>query len=374
MSPLATNPLTGEPLDEQPTYREFAFYFLAEDGIGRFAISDHLHRYGFHWGKKLYVAGREYSEKETKRILALAQSKARQCSIDGSKPPMFMTEEGRSNLAKRGELDGEDFHAWRVCTVESLWQELGSLTLESKSIRTLNNLVKLEEETGIGIPLSFSFEPYPGSMGPEREGFLSLQGIAYACVPSEAPIVMQYLRGRGLIEEGVSVMIGTVVHITPQGYVVADSIEAGDAVVSHSGFLVCRFNGELDRVYEQVYRQVGVDCEPPCEVYRVKDVHHVDRIDDRIIAEIKKATVIVVDLTEHNFNVAFEAGYALSLDKPIVWTMQQPDGDLKLPFDIQSHNVLLYQPDQLDDFRVQLRFRILAALEKAKEQSRWRQR
>jgi hypothetical protein len=49
--------------------------------------------------------------------------------------------------------------------------------------------------------------------------------------------------------------------------------------------------------------------------------------------------------TDHNFNLAFEAGYALALNKPIVWTQKNDGKEFRLPFDIQSQNILLWHPD-----------------------------
>jgi hypothetical protein len=75
--------------------------------------------------------------------------------------------------------------------------------------------------------------------------------------------------------------------------------------------------------------------------------------------------VVLVDLTEQNFNVAFEAGYALALNKPIVWMKKkEPDG-LKMPFDIYTYNCLEWDPSNLESFRQDLKFRLLAALQKA---------
>lgn len=87
----------------------------------------------------------------------------------------------------------------------------------------------------------------------------------------------------------------------------------------------------------------------------------------------RAASFVLVDLSDNNFNVGFEAGYALALGKPIVFTMQKPEGELKLPFDIQSHNILVYDAADHSEFKEQLPFRIAAALGKAREQGRWRQ-
>jgi nucleoside 2-deoxyribosyltransferase len=106
-----------------------------------------------------------------------------------------------------------------------------------------------------------------------------------------------------------------------------------------------------------------VSNEVQCKIQTVADIPHNERIDDRIMKEICEAAVIVVDLTNHNFNVAFEAGYALALNKPIIWTMKKDDTEkLNLPFDIQSHNILVYDKNEIVKFKEILKARMQVAL------------
>jgi hypothetical protein len=248
-----------------------------------------------------------------------------------------------------------------------LYQAAAATTLEERALRTLCNLVAAEESPGSGVDLTYLFEPYPGSFRRETTGrYQSPLGLAHACVDTEISLVMHLLRDRRLIREGISVAAGTDVYVTPDGYAVADAVSRGKAQAIRTGFLICRFTEWQDQLFEQVYGVVGSCSELKCPLGRVKDRHFVERIDDMIIQMINEATVVVVDLTDHNINVAFEAGYALALRKPIVWTMEKPEGDLNLPFDIQSHNILIYERSKLETFRESLRYRMLAALEVAR--------
>jgi hypothetical protein len=119
----------------------------------------------------------------------------------------------------------------------------------------------------------------------------------------------------------------------------------------------------MDTVYESVYRPTGDALR--CPIRRVKDIHHVDKIDDRICAEIERATIVVVDLTDENFNVGFEAGYALALGKTVVWAKRKGAAGSVMPFDIYTYNCIEWSPSDLAAFRETLGLRIKVALEKA---------
>lgn len=291
--------------------------------------------------------------------------------------PVFMTDGSRNALRSKNALEGDQYQGFRVWTLSELLFEVRRLTPEEKIRRTLSNLSFLEGEPGFGLYLGVQLKPYPGKILPPTSECNSLYGPAYGCTHSEAMMVFALLLKRGWLVISENSKVGARVgdgqempeqwvrvHLTPEGYEQVHLRVPDLDSEAPTAFLVCRFNDEMEKVYEQVYSKVGLHQDVNCPIYRVKDVHHVDRIDDRIVHELNKATVTIVDLTEENFNVAFEAGYALALNKPIVWTKRKSGGQEKIPFDIQSQNILFWDENDLEDFADKLKFRLLAALEK----------
>ena len=53
---------------------------------------------------------------------------------------------------------------------------------------------------------------------------------------------------------------------------------------------------------------------------RIDLVEHNDRIDDKIIAEIRRSALMVADFTGVRGGVYFEAGFAMGLNMPVIWT------------------------------------------------------
>ncbi len=66
-------------------------------------------------------------------------------------------------------------------------------------------------------------------------------------------------------------------------------------------------------------------------------LEHNDKICDRIIAEIRKSSILVADFTGHRGGVYFEAGFTLGLGIPVIWTCREDDFD-NLHFDTRQYN------------------------------------
>lgn len=87
---------------------------------------------------------------------------------------------------------------------------------------------------------------------------------------------------------------------------------------------------------------------------RADSIEHNDMIDDRIIADIQRSSLLVADLTGHRGGVYFEAGYAKGLDIPVVWTCRKDLNDTDktgfshVHFDNRQFNFIIWKtPEEL---------------------------
>ena len=92
---------------------------------------------------------------------------------------------------------------------------------------------------------------------------------------------------------------------------------------------------------------------------RVDGIEHNEKIDDLIIAEIKRSGLVVADFTEHRPNVYFEAGFARGLGLPVIWTCHE-DHISAAHFDTRQFNHIVWKDP--DDLQERLRLRILATI------------
>jgi hypothetical protein len=131
----------------------------------------------------------------------------------------------------------------------------------------------------------------------------------------EQELIRYFARGEHL--RGVPVAI-----VTTKGWQALEPI-AG-AGVSGVCFVAQWFSGEMDAVFESAFRPaIEDDC--GLTAVRIDQVTHLNRIDDQILSEIRRAQCVVADFTGQRGGVYFEAGFALGLSRPVIWTVRRDD-------------------------------------------------
>ncbi len=132
---------------------------------------------------------------------------------------------------------------------------------------------------------------------------------------------------------------------------------------SSQAFVAMWFDPQMDDAYEE-----GIKLAIKDAGYKPQRIDHkpdVNKIDDEIIAEIRKSRFIVADFTQGDDGarggVYYEAGFALGLGLDFIYTCRN-DKVGKLAFDTRQYNHILWETPQ--DLRAQLRNRIEARIGK----------
>lgn len=86
-----------------------------------------------------------------------------------------------------------------------------------------------------------------------------------------------------------------------------------------------------------------------------------EKVDDRIIADIKKAAFMVADFTGQRQCVYYEAGFAKGLGMQVIRCCKQDDVS-NLHFDTRNLPHIIWETDKLEDFKERLKFNILAEI------------
>jgi nucleoside 2-deoxyribosyltransferase len=86
---------------------------------------------------------------------------------------------------------------------------------------------------------------------------------------------------------------------------------------------------------------------------RIDNKEHVNKIDDEIIAEMRRSRFIVADFTcepeKVRGGVYFEAGFAMGLNVPVIWTCSE-SSRADLHFDTRQYNHIMWKdPADLHD-------------------------
>ena len=127
-------------------------------------------------------------------------------------------------------------------------------------------------------------------------------------------------------------------------------------------FVAMSFSDDLKSIWEgPIYNAITKAGYKP---YRVDAEPHSERIDAKIISEIKNSRFVVADVTEQKLGVYFEAGYAIGLGLPVLWCVRKDDLD-NVHFDTRQYNHIVWET--ADDLETRLYDFICAIIGKGKE-------
>ena len=148
--------------------------------------------------------------------------------------------------------------------------------------------------------------------------------------------------------------------VTVDGYARIDSLKTG-SVDSAQAFVAMWFDDETDDAYEKgIKPAIEQSGYSPMRIDRKPDV---DKLDDDIIAEIRRSRFLVSDMTHGKDgargSVYFEAGFAMGLGIPIFYTCSSDLMD-EVHFDTRQYAYIVWETP--DDLRKGLMGRIRARI------------
>jgi nucleoside 2-deoxyribosyltransferase len=204
---------------------------------------------------------------------------------------------------------------------------------------------------------------------PTVQGTNEATRVQEACAASEcleSHVGQHWLSGElgfllsGLKEQG-SLDIGDgFVRITAAGHARLAELEQ-TAVDSSQAFVAMWFADSMTPIYDKgidpAIRAAGY------EPFRVDRKEHNDKIDDEIIAEIRRSRFLIADFTSEpekpRGGVYFEAGFAKGLNIPVIWMCRKDMID-KIHFDTRQYAHIVWENET--DLAKQLKNRILATI------------
>lgn len=152
--------------------------------------------------------------------------------------------------------------------------------------------------------------------------------------------------------------------LTPAGWTRLNELRA-TRPDSRRAFVAMWFADELAPAWTEGIRPGLEDA--GYTAVRLDAVEHNEKIDDRIIAEIRRSGLVVADLTGGRANVYFEAGFAMGLGIPVIWTCREDHLD-DLHFDTRQYNYIGWETPA--ELRERLKLRIEATLPRKDEARR----
>lgn len=176
----------------------------------------------------------------------------------------------------------------------------------------------------------------------------------------EVWFLLNYIEKRGWLEADDSLRDQYI--LTIDGHARLAELEGKDTGSSHA-FAAMWFDPTMDDAWERGIK-LGIE-DSGYEAIRVDKTEFNDRIDDEIIAEIRRSRFLVADFTQDGDGarggVYYEAGFAHGLGLPVIFTCRKDVIDKGLiHFDTRQYNHIVWEtPDEL---RKRLAERIAATI------------
>jgi nucleoside 2-deoxyribosyltransferase len=261
--------------------------------------------------------------------------------------------EGRhilSGLSRRAweqeeqHMKRESTSSWTPYRIDenTIQDQLASLAVSLNPLDLMNRLLLLIQERTVAF----------------REGvFLDFQKdypLVFARDGAESYYFAQIAEKMGFLEssKGGPIQGNSFLRLTPSGWERVDELRRS-IVQSNKVFVAMWFDNTMTPIWEGAFKPelLALGYDP----VRIDFQEHIDRTDDRILAEIRTSGFVVADFTGARSGVYFEAGFAMGLGKPVVWTCKR-DWIKELHFDTRQFNHILW--DDATDLREKLRNRV----------------
>lgn len=107
-------------------------------------------------------------------------------------------------------------------------------------------------------------------------------------------------------------------------------------------FVAFNFEDDLNEVFNVHLNKAITENGFNYVVVNQDNVEHNKSINDEIIVKLKSSRIVIADFTNHRNSVYFEAGFAMGMNIPIIWTCQ--DGhDKEMSFDTRQFPHIIWK-------------------------------
>lgn len=217
-----------------------------------------------------------------------------------------------------------------------------------------NNLLRYVRSQVPTIGSSFDFETEPQTYADrgQKAGRIYQGTLAWSESTEfmEVRYLLEYLESESWLKQLPRTSSCLQYLLTVQGHGHLDEI---DYAVKNSAkaFVAIWFDESLDEAWEHGILPAINDA--GYEAVRIDQKEHLNKIDDEIIAEIRRSLFLVADFTQGEDGarggVYYEAGYAHGLNIPVIFTCRK-DALEKVHFDTRQFSHIIWEkPEELRD-------------------------
>ena len=221
------------------------------------------------------------------------------------------------------------------------------LRVAERADRVLKCLETKVTHVGAGV----AYRVLPGihqevNLEPDEVIYLELLACSECVLPAELTFLIAYLRQGAYVRAPEDLRRGGSCVLTVAGYERLAALAASHTP-STQGFVAMWLDPSTQDAWEGGIRP-GIAAAGYVPL-RIDQKEHANKIDDEIIAEIRKSRFVVADFTHGEKGarggVYYEAGFAHGLDIPVIFTCRSDVFD-KLHFDTRQYNHIGWETPQ----------------------------
>jgi len=183
--------------------------------------------------------------------------------------------------------------------------------------------------------------------------------LVYAQTPEELIQLVEWAVSDNLLErQHISKTDPILYKLSRNGWKRIYEIEKNKQNINQA-FVATWFDDSIDPIYHNgIKPALG---EAGYTTIWMKTLLHNGKIDDRIIAEIRRSGLLVADFTGNRGGVYYEAGFALGLGIPVIWACKNDENEISnLHFDTRQYSHILW--DDAADLKTKLFNHIMATI------------
>lgn len=190
----------------------------------------------------------------------------------------------------------------------------------------------------------------------QRQTFQEMLAWTESSELLEIIFLIKFSMDQGLVAEALA--DPKQIMLTPAGFDLLDGFDRG---TGYQGFIAMWFDPAMMGVTEKGFERAIADA--GYKPMRIDRKEHSNKIDDEIIAEIRRSRFVVADFTSEpekpRGGVYYEAGFAQGLGIPVIWTCRS-DAINYVHFDTRQYAHILWT--DANDLYEKLKKRIAAVI------------
>ena len=223
-----------------------------------------------------------------------------------------------------------------------------SLSIHQRADNLLRYIQRQLPHIGMDFDCEMKIDPHQGDELAQR--FREMLAWSESTKVEELTYLLDYLESESCLENISTGLTHLSYRLTVPGHIHLAEIDHAVADSSQA-FVAMWFDKSMDEIWEKGFRP-AIEA-AGYKAIRIDRKEHLNKIDDEIIAEIRRARFLVADFTQEGTGarggVYYEAGFAHGLNVPVVFTCRK-DALEKVHFDTRQYPHIVWEtPEDIVD-------------------------